>query len=1275
MDSAHSSLTISVKARNSMTHFPSFAVAFEAAHGSPPYTWQESAWSSISSGEWPTQVAVPTGLGKTSMIFVCLYELARQAHFDQKRSTPLRIFHVVDRRTIIDEVALYARQLASMIDQSKPGSPLHYMKGALLKLTGPGDDQPVVVAGLHGAAPDDRTWMRAAGCTIATMTSHQFVSRILFRGIGVSPGVRPIAAGICGTDRVVLFDEPHLSEQAVHTILSAEKLQTEAPLSPLVPPSRTILLGATIPRRVSEATSGKRLTLDPGAEKSTSARTRLCARRTVELSWVAHTDGAYQKAMVKAVRDAWRAGVKRTVVFVNSVQLAQKLFGALSKNPATPISLVTSRFRPIDRRGSVGEGERLSADSLTVITTQALEVGVDLTFDVMISEMCPWPSLVQRLGRLNRDGRSAHGQGIVLASWNTEKDAPHARAASAAVYGEEAIGGITSFLRTVAESTSSKRIDVGFTGLQDLAQRPGFDSLEPVSPRIATLHRDLLPVLTQTRPVPSPDLRWEALIVPPDEQPTTDVAVAWRSDLCVFDSVLTRARVSSQEFVQVPRAAIAVFLDGRSSTGDLSDLDSSGPDESGSPGKTPFTDWSLVRVWDASAEQWSTPTGKAQVLAASRVLFHPTVGGYSTQLGWTGVVADTPLPDMSLPAAAARLGSIDHGLARQRATARVDVVVSADSLRAIDGSTEWAERFPSSMELVEQLEALEGSARDPEEVAAEVESAVLEFVLTDLLRSPASGWDFQVDVLPGAVSVVHLHRREPASSAAETAVGLDDHSRQVGAWCAADAARIGLDAVAVDILSRAAGMHDAGKSRLQWQRRMNNSGDELLAKPVGPVDASRAALLEPGWRHEVFSTQLLSRDAGLLERHLVGSHHGWFRPVIPPVKSDSDCEVRYPALLEHADDYVNLNQMYGPWGLALLESILRLADWRASSHPEPGVSFNGLVPSQALGAQVSDSLRNAESTSEPRVEYRLEGLIAHPMTGWFVAAGLLAAAAELGDSEAALRWQSRQDGSQTVPGVPILESELELNDIVSFIVTHDDWSGAQKLADALDFEHGLKVENQKWVGADNVRPMLVEALTLNNRLLTALATDLQPVQFVGKARTPSVAMPVPQFANNSSYPAVAVARSAAEAGSVDQAIQAALDAVSSLNAGFERVQCDGGMDRPVIDPGVNGLTEDGGRFTKSAVAPLVVFGVSRFGVGQPRGAGADGSSVTLPLPLIPLSAAELQALLSIGRSRTDWEWEGSGLQWIYRADRLAVKDHGEAVWDGVITTRTKPYLK
>jgi CRISPR-associated endonuclease/helicase Cas3 len=47
-----------------------------------------------------------------------------------------------------------------------------------------------------------------------------------------------------------------------------------------------------------------------------------------------------------------------------------------------------------------------------VVTTQVLEAGVDLDADALFTELCPWPSLVQRLGRLNRSGARPSAQDV-----------------------------------------------------------------------------------------------------------------------------------------------------------------------------------------------------------------------------------------------------------------------------------------------------------------------------------------------------------------------------------------------------------------------------------------------------------------------------------------------------------------------------------------------------------------------------------------------------------------------------------------------------------------------------------------------------------------------------------------------------------------------------------------------------------------------------------------------------------------------------------------------
>ncbi|MCY3967600.1 MAG: hypothetical protein OXF21_03400, partial [bacterium] len=81
--------------------------------------------------------------------------------------------------------------------------------------------------------------------------------------------------------------------------------------------------------------------------------------------------------------------------------------------------------------------------------------------------------------------------------------------------------------------------------------------------------------------------------------------------------------------------------------------------------------------------------------------------------------------------------------------------------------------------------------------------------------------------------------------------------------------------------------------------------------------------------------------------HLVGTHHGYARP-LPPIKEDQRPEVLSfdhegipmeastdlvdgPLALEMADRFWCLVERYGYHGLAWLEAILRLADHQQSA--------------------------------------------------------------------------------------------------------------------------------------------------------------------------------------------------------------------------------------------------------------------------------------------------------------------------------------------------------
>jgi CRISPR-associated endonuclease/helicase Cas3 len=90
----------------------------------------------------------------------------------------------------------------------------------------------------------------------------------------------------------------------------------------------------------------------------------------------------------------------------NTVARAQGIYDEL-KAANLPVQTYHSRFKYEDRKEihrKVVDGfkRKTPNESLIAVTTQVAEMSLDLDADILISELAPVPSLIQRLGRLNR---------------------------------------------------------------------------------------------------------------------------------------------------------------------------------------------------------------------------------------------------------------------------------------------------------------------------------------------------------------------------------------------------------------------------------------------------------------------------------------------------------------------------------------------------------------------------------------------------------------------------------------------------------------------------------------------------------------------------------------------------------------------------------------------------------------------------------------------------------------------------------------------------------
>lgn len=142
---------------------------------------------------------------------------------------------------------------------------------------------------------------------------------------------------------------------------------------------------------------------------------------------------------------------------------------------------------------------------------------------------------------------------------------------------------------------------------------------------------------------------------------------------------------------------------------------------------------------------------------------------------------------------------------------------------------------------------------------------------------------------------------------------LDDHQAKVKERARVLAAAVELPPPVVKSEEDGGARHDDGKSDPVWQEAFGDSRNRPVAKPIRPGGALG------GFRHELRSIEAAMPE---LTAHLIAAHHGWARPYFTAEAAVFEPKEAFEAQLRFA----KLQALYGHWGLAYLESILRAAD-------------------------------------------------------------------------------------------------------------------------------------------------------------------------------------------------------------------------------------------------------------------------------------------------------------------------------------------------------------
>lgn len=356
-----------------------FRTFFHRAFGKVPYRFQTAIVAELLGGNNVVALA-PTGAGKT-LAPIAAFMYARNLGLDFAD----RLVYALPQRTLT--IAL-RNSVQDAVRTSHP-------------------DLRVTIQ--TGNMPEDPYF---EGDVIFT-TIDQVLSAHIEVPVSLSDRLANIPAGaLLGS--LIVFDEFHLLEptRALATALDLAKQ--------LKPYSRTLLMSATFPRSALDevVNRAKASLVEVQPEEIAAIPSQRDKRRT----FVWHPEPMTAKAVLdthQELIDGMPDGRHRTIVVVNRVVRAQDLYEeikveARARKMDVRVLLLHSRFRQVDRQAREQEVieyfEKNGPGRAILVATPVVEVGLDITCNVLHTEVATASALFQRAGRCARYERE---EGVV----------------------------------------------------------------------------------------------------------------------------------------------------------------------------------------------------------------------------------------------------------------------------------------------------------------------------------------------------------------------------------------------------------------------------------------------------------------------------------------------------------------------------------------------------------------------------------------------------------------------------------------------------------------------------------------------------------------------------------------------------------------------------------------------------------------------------------------------------------------------------------------------
>lgn len=327
---------------------------FEEIIGKKPYPHQEKTYEALSKGK-SVILRAPTGSGKTEAAFVPFLQL-------RGTSLPSRMVYALPMRALVNS-------LSSRLNKYAPD---------------------IKVKAQHGKKLESQLF--DADCVVATLDQVITSYACAPLSLGVRYGNIP-AGAIAGS--FLVFDEVHTFERELglqSSFIMAERMKNLG-----LP---FIFMTATLPTGFMKSLS-KRL----GARIIEVNEESLPGRMSRNVVLI---PDLRELLCPESILAFYRKNPGRLIVVCNTVSKAVELYQKLKDKIKPEPILIHSRFFDDDRYRIEEKIERLfgknSQEEAVLITTQVIEVGMDISANMVLSELAPIDSLIQRAGRCCRWG-------------------------------------------------------------------------------------------------------------------------------------------------------------------------------------------------------------------------------------------------------------------------------------------------------------------------------------------------------------------------------------------------------------------------------------------------------------------------------------------------------------------------------------------------------------------------------------------------------------------------------------------------------------------------------------------------------------------------------------------------------------------------------------------------------------------------------------------------------------------------------------------------------